>query len=717
MEQNMQSRPPELNSHQTLTIAKASAGSGKTTTLIKEFLKSVSCYYQQNKKFPKVIISTFTRKATCELKERLMLKAIESQNKELINYISYSPLLQISTLHGIFHNFLQVYGHHVQLSPGFEIMDESEAYLLFNATLKEQLLNQQTETALLKHYQFYEIRSIILDYLQHTQYSPDCQSPTTQKLQEAVQRKKQNIKDSKKILEELTALQKEEALFPEFISVSHQLENLAHTVLQSLTQKKKETARITFNDLELMTLEVLQKQTHLPSLADFWFLDEYQDTSHTQNTILELLTKNKPVFIVGDPQQSIYYFRGASSQVFLKKEKQENSRSIPLNYNYRSSPELIAFFNNFFSSNPAFAKIFKPMQTKQSPSNPFKECIQFIPYTTDTKQEIINRIKQLLSKGADTKDITILSRTNKTLFKWAQYLKKENWPVQLYSSGNFKNKREIKDSLFLLKFLLNPHNDENLIGLLRTPYCRIPDHTLIEWMNEKHKQSLWSFVCDKKIKEEVIKQLTDFLKQSFNEGIVSAFQNTLESLGLLDLSYYEDSTGLREANLWKMIYCLRDYELRGSATLLAFINKLLDPQTNIHLSSDSQNPLPAVESTSLQLMTIHQSKGLEFEHVILLDDFPPSAKTGSGSDFFTAHRESGKWALCIRTEQEDKRIRSQYHQQIIEQNNEEIDNEFNRLIYVALTRAKQSLTVAHLSKNSFLSKNFCTTENPKHTTA
>ena len=331
MEQNMQSHSPELNSNKTLEIVKASAGSGKTTTLIEKFLESVNHYYKQNKTFPKVIISTFTRKATRELKERLMLKAIKSQNKELINYISYSPSLQISTLHGIFHNFLQLYGHHVHLSPGFEIMDESEAYHLFNTTLKEQLLKNQTGIDLLKHYHFYEVRSIILDYLQHVQYSPYCQSLTIHELQKALQKKRQVVKNqnTKKIQEELNVLRNEESLFSEFISISNQLETLANKVLQSLTQKKKELARITFNDLELMTMEVLQKQTIRQSLADFWFLDEYQDTSHIQNAILDLLTKNNQVFIVGDPQQSIYYFRGASSSVFLKKEKQKKQPIHP----------------------------------------------------------------------------------------------------------------------------------------------------------------------------------------------------------------------------------------------------------------------------------------------------------------------------------------------------------------------------------------------------
>ncbi len=710
MEQNMQSFPPELNFNKTLEVIKASAGCGKTTALINKFLQSVENYREQNKHFPKIVISTFTRKATRELKERLMIQAIELKDKELIHYISYSPLLQISTLHGVFHNFLQLHGHHIQLSPGFEIMDEQESYHLFDTVLKKQLLRNQLGVDLLKHYHFYEIRSLILDYLKHNQYSPTSHSATMDELQEALQKKIQLKQKTNKKQEELNLLQDEKHLLSEFVSVSTELKNLANTVLHSLTQKKKKLARVTFNDLELMTLEVLKKQAMKHSIADFWFLDEYQDTSHTQDEILNHLTKNSQVFIVGDPQQSIYYFRGANSSVFLKKARRKSKQ---LNHNYRSSPELIDFFNKFFPRNPAFAKIFEPMHSKKENSSPLKEYIKFIPHTDHIKQETNQRIKQLLSTGAETKNIVILSKKNKTLIEWAQYLKKEQWPVQLHSSGNFKHKREIKDAVFLLKFLLNPHNDENLIGLLRTPYCRIPDHTLMDWMNKKdEKTSLWSF-CHK-IENNILHQLINFLKQSKSEGVVYTFQNALESLGILDLAHYEDPTGLREANLWKMIYYLRDYELKGSSSLLNFINKFLDfqpSQPSQSQRSDSPSALPVTESSSLQLMTIHQSKGLEFEHVILLDDFPPSAKSGHGTtDFFTAHRESGKWAVSIRTKQADKRIKSQYHQQILEWNNEELSNEMNRLIYVALTRAKKSITVVHLTKNSFFSKNFCRTD-------
>ena len=710
----MQSRSSELNRPTALEVIKASAGSGKTTKLIEKFLESVENYHEQHKHFPKVVISTFTRKATRELKERLMIKAIEKKNRELINYISYSPLLQISTLHGIFHNFLQIHGHHIQLSPGFEIMDEQEAYYLFDTVLKEQFLKNQAGIHLLQHYPFYDIRSIVWEYLKHSQYSSSFCSATLNELQETLKQKMQEQQKAEKNQEKLNALSEEKHLLSEFISASTQLENLANKVLHSLTLRKKEMAQITFNDLELMTLEVLKKQIIKSSIADFWFLDEYQDTSHIQDEILNYLTKNSQVFIVGDPQQSIYYFRGASSSVFLNKEKQKNSHTTQLSQNYRSSPDLINFFNQFFSSNASFAKIFKPMQAYHKNTSPFKEYIKFLPDTgnSDTdniEQQINQRIQQLLSLGAKIKDIAILSNKNKTLFKWAQYFKKAKWPVQLYSSGDFKDKREIKDSLFLLKFLLNPHNDENLIGLLRTPYCRVPDHRLVDWIHQKETESLWSF-CQK-TDNHIVHQLAHFLKQSEVTGIIYAFQNALESLGILDLAYYEDPTGLREANLWKIIYYLRDYELQGASSLLKFANKFLDfqpEQPRYSQIPDVQNALPVAESASLQLMTIHQSKGLEFEHVILLDDFPSSIERGRGIDPFSTHRESGKWALSIRSEAADRRIKSQYHQQILEWNNEEIKNEMNRLIYVALTRAKKSLTIVRLEKNSFLSKNFST---------
>ena len=81
-------------------------------------------------------------------------------------------------------------------------------------------------------------------------------------------------------------------------------------------------------------------------------------------------------------------------------------------------------------------------------------------------------------------NIAILARTNNILNKLALDLKKQNLAVHLHSAEHFKNRREIQDALFLLRFLCNPYHNTNLIGLLRTPYHRVEDATLVKWIND-----------------------------------------------------------------------------------------------------------------------------------------------------------------------------------------------------------------------------------------
>ena len=90
-----------------------------------------------------MVVGTFTKKATRELKERLIIKAIELQNPPLIQYISYSSHLHISTLHGIFNRFIQTYGYKIGFSPGVKIISERESNALLLSTLEDVLLEKQ----------------------------------------------------------------------------------------------------------------------------------------------------------------------------------------------------------------------------------------------------------------------------------------------------------------------------------------------------------------------------------------------------------------------------------------------------------------------------------------------------------------------------------------------------------------------------------------------
>ena len=738
----------ELKSNLLIT---AGAGAGKTTVLINTLMDVLQSHLEKQI-IPRVAVSTFTRKATREIKERMIVKALELNNKHLIQYINYSPHLHISTLHGIFSRFIQTYGHQIGFSPGITVMNEKEEDELFVSILKKMVFEEGTGRTLLEHYSFKEITSIAKQYVLHIQNRPEEALVNEKEMQNIIINKKEKIekelqiKKNKKKMEALLELQNELAYMDKFQLIGMELKTLGEKILPVWTQKKRELCQITLNDLEIMTMDILKKEKNNLKLIgnkwDFLFLDEHQDTSRIQKNILNKLTQNCRVFKVGDPQQSIYYFRGADVSLFQEEKKTIKNTSYSqvkhLHKNYRACPELVAFFNDFFPKDR-----FEQMQPVNENYKKEKEVACFIlPFEIKADkeerefEETVKRIHHLLKQGVKPDEIAVLARHNKPLHSLSQYLKKQKLPVYLHSSGNFKHRREIMDALFLLKFLLNPYDDENLIGLLRTPYCRVSDHTLVNIMQKTGKElkvSLWDYLMranslkteglTKKIKSKqkegqssfpspllkeeavdvniisteeanIISKLKHHLANTEKTGIIQSFQNAIECLGFIDLSYYQDPMGLREANLWKLIYCLKDFELNGPAVLPFFADYLLyeSTQTNQNQTNYSQSAVSATENAGIQLMTIHASKGLEFKHIILIK-VCSGFRQAEGFNYLASENKTGRWIVSVKSEKEDKRIQSSFHKKIQEEEKEAMIQEFDRLLYVALTRAKETVTL------------------------
>ena len=704
MEKNMQSQSPQLN----IELIKAGAGAGKTTALITALMECI----KGKSPFPRVAVSTFTRSSARELKERIIVKALQSGKKELIQYVSYSPHLHISTIHGLCRRFIEVQGYQLGFSPGTALMNEQESDELFKSILKELVLEQQVGSSLLEHYSFKELNSIVKHYVLHIQEHPKGVPFSPQEIQNSIEEEKS--KTTKRALE--TWVTEEESL-KECEEISHQLEQLGKKTLQLWRRKKQELSRITLSDLEILTLEVL-KSSHkteeaisIGGLWDFWFLDEYQDISPIQKEILDRFAqKSQKVFIVGDPQQSIYSFRDADVSIFEQKIKEvsekEHSQVKNLHTNYRSCVELIAFFNDFFPKENNFSPIQPPLKKKGDSK---KEVARFIlkehsgsmqEKTEEEIKEVLNQIRRLIKKGVKPEEITVLALQNKPLRELAQYLKKNKVNLHLHAHGHFEKRREIQDALFLLYFLLNPHEDENLIGLFRTPYCRITDSVLTQYLNKKNKfQSLWSFcIAEFKDKGE-IQKLHSYLQHIKEKGIISTFQKALEELNFFNLSYWQDPTGAKEANLWKLLYTLKEYDSKGGGVLAGFADYLLYDSGDTESGHSSQSAVSAIESSGVQLMTIHASKGLEFKHVILMQ-VSAGFRHKEESPYFGKEKKTGRWTLSLRGKEEDKRVKNVLHKKMIEDKKEKELKEFDRLLYVALTRAKETVTLIGVGKQA-----------------
>ncbi len=725
-------------------IIVASAGAGKTHTLTETLIQKVHGYYKKTGRFPHVATSTFTRKATRELKERLLYKALQHKDENLTHYISHSPRLQISTLHGLLHQFLKKEGYRV-LSPGFSLLTETEKSHLFYSLLKQVLFNKKY-VFLLKHYSFKELCQITQKYIMHLQKQiitkPEVYcylSPSG--LKDKVFHNAKNLLNTDRDLlvpsvgsEDLKTAWQEEIkktknqktgdslkeqqnqylnLFKELNST---FQSFGREVLKAWIKAKTRQALIDYDDLEFLSLEILKSAPGLKSGWDFWFLDEYQDISLIQRQILKHLTKNSFVFIVGDPQQSIYRFRGADEEVFSKTlkeaEAKKTTRTEKKQTNFRSHPALITFFNDVFKNH--FEKMTPPaLPTKSAlpaeagiQNHPRNQEVAHIALFQTEKtpdrsiqyQEAFERIHTLLSQGVKPENIAILARKNKILTELALFLKNKGLAVYKHAAGSFLKKRETKDSLFLLKFLINPHDDKNLTGLLRTPYWRLSDQQILNGMQNKEGKSLWSFLL--KNPTTRLKTLNDYLRLSQTHGLAFSFKKAVLDSGIVDLSRYQDPTGLREANLWKLI----NQVIKAQNHLPAFLLRARHAQEYFKPREDTggevQEAVSAISSSSLQMMTVHKAKGLEFDHVILMDVYSPLNQSKGTEEFFAGEKHTGKWALSLRPRNDEKRITSPFQKQIFKKEDVCLKKEMDRLFYVALTRARQSVSLIGSKKLS-----------------
>ncbi|MGZ3779390.1 MAG: UvrD-helicase domain-containing protein [Pseudobdellovibrionaceae bacterium] len=760
------------------TILRAGAGAGKTTTLTQTFLKFASDFKEQNKQFPRIVVTTFTRKATQELKERLLSKALSEGREDLFHFVSSKSQVQISTIHGVLSLFLSRYGSSIGLTPDYKIMSESEVRKSARKVMRRYLLEDPQYQELLEEYDFQTLEQILLKYFSESVIFPDMKFIPQEELEKEVANLTKDIfgklkrvckeieleTTNEKWVEYVQALsslstestqnwelyfQKLESVWqfltkpafrkatpPFSLSLNEELEELRDCidklleepryrptfwckhqknceVFEALAKKfsqdfmkiKLENGLLSMSDLETLAFKMIRET---PEAAvkfsqewDFWMVDEYQDTSPVQVELLRHLVGDKPLFVVGDPQQSIYLFRGARSEVFQEKihEIQSQSGEVQVKLvNYRSSPEVLQFFNHYFTKLGSQFAAMTPAPDKEVKGNtdPVVQIILTETAEDDaTSAEILTtvaRVQELLAEGISPEQICVLNRTHKTLEEIAKVAQEYGVPLQLHSGSGFYERREVLDALTLLKFLVNPHDNKNFIALLRSPWLVLSDTEIANYSHSS-KHSYWKEALktlEEREEHHPLRLLKSLLSIAEEKGFSFAFKYGLIQLGFFDYSAKIDVTGRREANLWKVVSLLHQEERRPGFNFLDFLDSSLET-----LSADEGNEdadaTPVIEPKRVNFMTVHASKGLQFDQVIL---------PGMGQDPRHSHapilsvRESdGMWSLKIRDDNTQAMAGSILADQITEELRRRESEELNRVLYVAMTRAKTGVTL------------------------
>jgi DNA helicase-2/ATP-dependent DNA helicase PcrA len=428
---------------------------------------------------------------------------------------------------------------------------------------------------------------------------------------------------------------------------------------------------VDFDDLLMLTVQVLER---FPEARMRWqkafryvLVDEYQDTNHAQYRLLQLLAgEHQNVFAVGDPDQSIYAFRGADIRNIMEFERDfGGAKQIALEQNYRSTNAILRAANAVISEN-----------RERKPKNLWSELGEGDPIRVIEVEDehaearfVAAEIAGLVDEGFAGSEIAIFYRTNAQSRVLEDVLVRQDIPYQVIGGPKFYERAEIKDAIAYLQVIDNPSDAISLIRIANRPRRGIGDASLarVRAYADAHGLSLWEAL---EHPEEAgcggapLKAIDKFhtLMQSSMAGalelsVPELLERVLDQSGYLESLEAErtiEAQGRME-NLMELVGVAREYqESAESPSLSEFLQQ-------ISLFSD-QDAIEE-ERSLVTLMTLHNAKGLEFRAVFLIG------------------MEEGVFP----------------HSRSIEEQGLE---EERRLCYVGLTRAQERLVLTHAAARS-----------------
>lgn len=427
---------------------------------------------------------------------------------------------------------------------------------------------------------------------------------------------------------------------------------------------------VDFDDLILLPIRIFEKKPYILEEVQeryrYILVDEFQDTSLLQYKFVSMIAKKyRNIAVVGDDDQSIYSWRGANYENIRMFEKDFPERKeFKLEQNYRSSGTILKAANAVIQHNTE-----RKEKSLWTDSNEGAE-ISIRDHETGEEEAsfIAEDIKRRVRNGEKLSSFGILVRTNSLITQIENNLMEHSIPHKISGGQSFYDRREIRDILCYLKVLVNAHDDVSLLRIINTPRRGI-GRTTIEKLRgyaDKNYKSLYDsindFILSDALQERTKKSLMSFI------GLIKKWRNTNNLRSLIeniinDISYrnmlleeYPDSPKTVE------------YKMTGIRILSDRINRYLERNPDATLS-DYINVTALVneddedDDNKVSLMTMHASKGLEFDIVYIAgmeDDIIPSKRSLE----------------------------------------EDLDNiyEERRLFYVAITRARRELIINYALK-------------------
>ncbi len=537
----------------------AGAGSGKTKALTSRYAYIVEALGINSSN---ILCVTFTNKAAQEMRKRV--KRLVGENSDL----SY-----ITTYHGFCVRVLREDINKIQYPKSFIIMDVEDQKSILREVFNELGLNQKVFT-FKQVLRFISVEKSKLDYLSY-------------------------ILENKK----------------------HDNDRELHRVFFKYLEKQQRNYALDFDDLLNYTLYIFSKNQDVlekwQKRLHYIQVDETQDSSQKQFMLIEMLASfHKNLFVVGDPDQTIYEWRGAKPEILVDFDKQfPTAQTILMNQNYRSTPNILNLGNHIIKNNKI--RVDKDMFTLNN------EGIQVTHFHAKNDFEeglwVANEIKRLVKENnAKYSDFAVLYRANFVSRIIEQSLIRDNIPYSVFGGIRFFERKEIKDVLSYLRLVVFG-DDFSFLRVINTPSRGLGKKfienlsKIAEAENKTLLESLRLRLNDKEFSKsgaiEFINLIDNFSKRKDEIKVSDLVKEILDSTGL-SAYYRADGDTDRLENIKELQTSIIVLENDDAESLL--LENYLQ-EISLYTDMDIEDD----KNERVKLMTIHTSKGLEFPYVFL----------------------------------------------------------------------------------------------------
>lgn len=704
-----------LTDEQELAVARregslllaAGAGSGKTSVLVERFVRAVR---EDGVSPGRILAITFTERAAGELRERVRLRLLELGEREAARTAEGA---NVSTFHGFCARLLRNHPLQAALAPDFQIAEEGFAdrlrLLAFRDALAGFLAGERDEAVdLAAAYRTDDLRRMVLGV--HTQLRSQGESqprlPTLAGDGPAVQ--------ACRLIDELL----------ERFGAAYELRKRARGVLD-------------FDDLELRARDLLSGSPHVREAwaerFEMLMVDELQDTNARQLQILAALDRDN-LFTVGDHLQSIYGFRHADVSLFRDRRETlaQVGASLCLTRNFRSRPAILAAVERLFAARMRedFSPLVASRAERDDVAEPLVELLltdkhgwqsldvdgdleglaEATPWRVAEARLLASRIAELLERGeARPGEVAVLVRALGDLPVYESALRARGIPT-IAAVGGFWAARQIGDLLVWLRALANPLDELSLYETLASPLFGLSSDglALIAMSAREGGRGVWETVRERSSELDAALPSCDRGRlATFSElfaaeraavavhPIAELLRRVLRATGYEAHVLSQQWGERRLANIRKLIRLARGYEAFHGRDLRGFLDHVA------HLSAaqgarESDAPVADGELDAVHLMSIHAAKGLEFPIVCVADlgreprlRAPDLLVRRTGG-----HAHEVRIGLCLRGLGGQEPQPMLDYEELSEQRKVSEEQEEDRVLYVACTRARERLLLS-----------------------